>query len=57
VRYARLGADSRGGADLAGSLHSCLAQVTLWSYMHTQPAVFHFDGVLGGEPVIELALA
>jgi hypothetical protein len=32
-------------------------QLTSWSYMCTQPAVFHFDGVLGEEPEVEVALA
>ena len=35
---------------------SCSSQPTSWPYVGTQPAVFHFDGVLGEESEVELAL-
>ncbi len=35
---------------------SCLSRLTSWSYMCTQPVVFPFDGVLGEEPKVEVAL-
>jgi hypothetical protein len=35
---------------------SCSSQSTSWSYICTQPMVFHFDGFLGEEPEVEILL-
>jgi hypothetical protein len=56
VLKAVAGEPARGRPVTALLMPSCSSQLTSWSYVCTQLAVFRFDGVLGEEPEVEVAL-